>query len=1165
MAENIVFPNNSRLIIPRNFTANGQNFTASINPRTGQPFNIDNTGTVDVTEEFRDFLNCHRNYGANSINYLPNGTYLVSKTLYWAGYIFINGIPYINVDTTIGSATVTIFSDTFVNVNIGDPVEGTGIHPGTTVIAKTGTRNITLSQPVWARISEGGRQKYQILQGQNRELTRIKLVDNLGESFTGAVINTGRTPAQRFANCIRNLTIDIGSGNPKAIGLQFVANNQGIASDLDIISSDPERVGYAGLDLRIIDNNSPFLIKNLKVTGFDYGILTDDGYGETFYNILVQHQRIYGIRNGTNLFAATVFFENLESINSVPAYHSVPTTEHVACHALINCKFHNNGNPTTATALITNSKAFYSRGLTIEDYETSISNSYDGTNLKGDIENYEYYTGNKTRQVPDLGVADNLTLPIEQVPFIPWEQDFSKWISILDVGGAISNTVDQSSFVQTAIDTPGKTVLYFPRGFYRVDQPVYIRGDIQRIVGCEASLDGANGKFILVDGTSDVVIIERLRGLPGGQIQHLSSRTLVLSALTSTTDGVRTYTNIDYKNMVVGTGKVFFEDVCLDSAELSGNKGWFRQYNVESGKSPDKLNVKNHAEVFILGMKTEKSPTCIRLENNAKLEVSGFFYATSGGDPTKIEPIAEVVDSEISLTMTESVTNGKPYLANLIYERAGNIKILHKESEGVYGESHPLITTRRSPSSDIDIKDISPSFVNLTIENGSIVVGDDLNAWNASLAPEYQTQQIAVEFHLGDFRDSKIQYNRFNGMLSIWNNKARNILIQNNEFDFEKADSNGYCIGLHDTYLKVSNNIFKNYGYAFNNILNIIPGAYVSNENMPGATINNNIFCKPYLNAVARFSAFKFAGFPFNFYNNTVIVNNVHQAFLFTLGFNNSSAIASTTEATNIYSRFINNIFYCQSGNAITGLTANNNITISNNAFQNVSVVGSNAYSGQINFESSAPNTSIWEYRLNENSALINIGLPIIDITPTNNVSIGAIQYNQVTNTFNIKSPGKSRNTVNILPEYEMIATFLDNTSNDNDVLPSFFATTAIKINSITLPDYKGTKASFKSGATFNQRIEFLSNNLEISITQRCDHLELQKFLDFYNSKQGTLQSFLLPEEFYKFPEVIKARIEKLNVLQRWKFARPPIVSPVVSTTKRGWYQIEIIFSSCIT
>ena len=117
------------------------------------PYNAKGDGVTDDTAAIEQALGAYPN--KNKIIYLPNGTYLVSDQLQWAA--------------------------------------GSG----------------------------GQSQKRTILQGQNTGKTVIKL-KNSAPGFTNplfpkAVIWTGKAPAQRFRNAIRNLTVDTGTGNPGAI------------------------------------------------------------------------------------------------------------------------------------------------------------------------------------------------------------------------------------------------------------------------------------------------------------------------------------------------------------------------------------------------------------------------------------------------------------------------------------------------------------------------------------------------------------------------------------------------------------------------------------------------------------------------------------------------------------------------------------------------------------------------------------------------------------------------------------------------------------------------------------------------------------------------------------------------------------------------------------
>jgi hypothetical protein len=94
------------------------------------------------------------------------------------------------------------------------------------------------------------------LQGQSQNGVVIKLADNatgygdpivrkpLCSMFEGLYSNIAM-------HCyVRNMTFDAGSGNPGAIGLQYMVSNIGAVYNVTIRSSDPQHRGAIGLDCR---------------------------------------------------------------------------------------------------------------------------------------------------------------------------------------------------------------------------------------------------------------------------------------------------------------------------------------------------------------------------------------------------------------------------------------------------------------------------------------------------------------------------------------------------------------------------------------------------------------------------------------------------------------------------------------------------------------------------------------------------------------------------------------------------------------------------------------------------------------------------------------------------------------------------------------------------
>lgn len=88
------------------------------------------------------------------------------------------------------------------------------------------------------------------------------------------IIMQGAWTNTSFHNKFENFTIDVGKGNPGAIGIEFNSNNTGAMRNVDILSSDPEYAGFAGLVdrskpsvLRILPSMDLIMLLNCQIAG----------------------------------------------------------------------------------------------------------------------------------------------------------------------------------------------------------------------------------------------------------------------------------------------------------------------------------------------------------------------------------------------------------------------------------------------------------------------------------------------------------------------------------------------------------------------------------------------------------------------------------------------------------------------------------------------------------------------------------------------------------------------------------------------------------------------------------------------------------------------------------------------------------------------------------
>jgi hypothetical protein len=547
---------------------------ANIVDVTQPPYNADKTGVADSTAALQAALNAFPN--GNRIIYLPNGTYRVSNTLRWGG---------------LGSG--------------------------------------------------GNEQKRIILQGQSRDGTIVKLIDNCAGFTSSAtpkeVIWTGVKPAQRFRNAIRNLTIDTGSGNAGAVGVRFIANNQGGVFDVLIKSGDG--VGVTGLDMAYTDEIGPLMVKNVEVRGFAVGVRTANSVNSmTFENLTLSGQSTFGFQNSGQVCT----IRNLSFNGTVPALRN---DTGAAVLTLVGATLSGTGAASTAPA-ISNGALMYAEDVVTTGYALAIDNLV-GTAEDVTDANVDTFVSHSGQTLFTPSSQRSLGLPIEETPDVAWDSNFNNWANVQDY--KLAGETDYSAAFQRAIDS-GKTTVYFPAfnvnsTRYNFNSDVTIRGAVRRIIGCEAKMTGL-GKFIFSSGTAPVVVFERIDEAP--ELVFNSSRTLALKSC-----GV---VGINAS----GTGKLFIEDVVMNFLNINSSTTsvWARQLNIE-GEAAAKINNQG-GTLVVLGYKTEKGNVLLRTTAGGRSELLGCFnYSNSS---PKVHPVFEVIDAQASFVgLGEANYNGTSY------------------------------------------------------------------------------------------------------------------------------------------------------------------------------------------------------------------------------------------------------------------------------------------------------------------------------------------------------------------------------------------------------------------------------------------------------------------------------------------------------------------------
>jgi len=543
-----------------------------------------------------------------------------------------------------------------------------------------------------------------VLQGQSRHGTVIRLADNApdfddpGNKNFLLTMFDGRATGMAFHNSIRDMTFDVGRGNPGAVGVQWMNNYAGCMRNVTIRSSDPEGKGTVGLDLTRSEPG-PGLIKDVVIEGFDYGIDALPGpFGMTFENITLRNQRIAGIRNKWH----TLTIRRLESTNKVPA---IVTTDRGGMITLIEATLAGGA----AEAAIVNEGLLVLRDVKQSGYGKLVKN-------KGvpdvDVESVGEYISHPPKKTHCAFPSPRRTLrlPIEETPDVPWDPP-EKWL-VVDPA-ALKAKDDDTATLQAAFDRAakeGKTTVCIPGGLgegqIRFGGTVRVAGPVRRIIGMDTTL-GVTAAFrtlgrpmFRIEGvTGDVVVVERFavveraKGNRFAWVEHATPKTLVMRDLGSMSRDAVPYV------AAPNARKLFVENCCSAPWRIrKGQKAWMRQVN----PGTNRIGIANEGgDLWILGLKTEEAgATVIKTTSGGRTELLGGLNYLSRKPIRPRQPMFVVEDASASFTIgCLSLVRGRGFDIVLRETRGGATRDLAVRDADAGGRGRagtfPLITACR--------------------------------------------------------------------------------------------------------------------------------------------------------------------------------------------------------------------------------------------------------------------------------------------------------------------------------------------------------------------------------------------------------------------------------------------------------------------------------------
>jgi len=437
-----------------------------------------------------------------------------------SGVVDITKAPY-SADRT-GKTDVSAILTKAAN----DLIDGSGWDPGVLYLPN-GT--YLVKNTFSYRLAAHGNGCGPHLIGQSRHGTVIKLAKGtwpLGTELK-PVIQTGAGDENNFSKAIKNLTVLVDSNNAGAIGIVYVSDNNGMMSDVDVISADGK--GQYGIQSAgnwvgsTVSGNGPFIIRRTYIKGFQVGFRGCATEGEMMSQIRLEGQTKYGLWVG----CGDLFIDSLWSNDTCIAVEAEAPV--VLTHALLT------GGSPTAYGIRNFSNASYFSDVVTTGYKFAISSV--GLTRPPLVSSFKEYAPTPIK--PLFATAKTgMNLPTKYPPVQAWESDMTKWAFPADYKTGGRTDVQA---LQAAIDDATKTTVCLPwNTVLQIDAPVYVRGAIKRIYGTGGRLHkvNSNGTLIIDNGTAPLVMIEKLSidnvdGTPTPDI-HLykrTTRTLVLETL----------------------------------------------------------------------------------------------------------------------------------------------------------------------------------------------------------------------------------------------------------------------------------------------------------------------------------------------------------------------------------------------------------------------------------------------------------------------------------------------------------------------------------------------------------------------------------------------------------------------------------------------------------
>jgi hypothetical protein len=531
--------------------------------------------------------------------------------------------------------------------------------PGKRIIQLPAGTCLVRDQLAWRESLESGGAWQQNLEltGAGRDRTTLRLIDGApgfqdpakprAVLYTASKVEPSDPPARQedgsgnraFHNHVSNLTIDVGRGNPGAIGIDFLTSNVGALRDLRILA--PARTGHSGIRLERYAPG-PCLLSRISIEGFDHAIrVANLDYGITLEHVTIAGQKVAGILNSNNVLS----MRRLTSDNAVPA---ISNDGRDGLVVLLDSDLR--GGAPTEPAIRGPGK------LVLRDVRAS---GYARLSPGVSELTVSEHVSETPRSAFEGDPRQTLRLPVEDTPaeFVPAAED--QWASVAAYGAAPWDPLDDTLAFESALRS-GKPAIYAPTGAYQISRPLQIPASVRLIHFAGSFIEPMPGSyadpalgrdvFVIQESSAQALTLRRFwgAGFAGANVLHHAANRVVIVK-----DGG--FGSVGRIKIDSDTGKVFLEDVSAGAIEIGDRaRVWARQLNLEP-RSPvlTEMSSNRGGVLWVLGLKTEVARTVGRITRGGCTEVlGGLLYPVDLVPPAL--PMWIINDGSASLSYAET-------------------------------------------------------------------------------------------------------------------------------------------------------------------------------------------------------------------------------------------------------------------------------------------------------------------------------------------------------------------------------------------------------------------------------------------------------------------------------------------------------------------------------